>query len=86
MNNLDELNAIATTEDIRGILAEVTEILCNNGPSKYPPKNYLNGDRYEGNWRLGLRHGKGKAMFPSRGTEQGEVGYEGEWVDDKAEG
>jgi hypothetical protein len=45
-----------------------------------------NGDRYEGNWRLGLRQGKGRAMFPSRGTEQGEVGYEGEWVDDKAEG
>ena len=60
-----------------------------------------NGDKYEGGWRLGLRHGRGKAVFPSRKkkktktkTEEGEaeeeggedVSYDGEWVDDKAHG
>lgn len=41
-----------------------------------------NGDRYEGAWRLGMRHGRGKAVFPSRG----DVSYDGDWRDDKADG
>jgi hypothetical protein len=46
-----------------------------------------NGDTYEGVWRLGLRHGKGKAVFPSRRTKGGDdVGYDGDWLDDKADG
>lgn len=48
-----------------------------------------NGDKYEGTWRLGLRHGKGKATFPSRekaSEDFEDVGYEGDWRDDKADG
>ena len=36
---------------------------------------------------MGLRHGKGKAVFPSRRTKGGDdVGYDGDWLDDKADG
>ena len=53
-----------------------------------------NGDAYVGSWKLGLRHGKGKAVFPSRRKKKEEEGdsnfedvsYDGDWRDDKADG
>ena len=43
-------------------------------------KEYGNGDKYEGEWREGLMHGRGKYTFAD-GTF-----YEGEWKDDKRHG
>jgi hypothetical protein len=41
---------------------------------------YANGDRYEGAWQQGQRHGKGVYEYSN-----GDV-YDGNWVADKKEG
>ena len=50
---------------------------------------YENGDRYEGNWRNDVRHGKGKMTWQSNANRTPELGgwrYEGEWQEDLPEG
>ena len=37
-----------------------------------------NGGIYEGEWKNGMRDGKGKYVWPDRSY------YEGDWVEDKA--
>jgi hypothetical protein len=41
---------------------------------------YANGDRYEGAWHQGQRHGKGVYEYSN-----GDV-YDGSWINDKKEG
>ena len=42
---------------------------------------YINGDRYEGQWREGMRWGFGKLRFQKDGES-----YEGEWFKDLMHG
>ena len=42
---------------------------------------YDNGDYYEGEWKKGLRNGKGKLF-----NKIGKLLYEGDWINDKQEG
>lgn len=42
--------------------------------------NYMNGDKYEGNWRNGMRYGEG-IYFYYNGDK-----YQGFWIDDRKEG
>ena len=44
-------------------------------------RNYANGDRYEGEYKDGKRHGQGTIFYPYGGGR-----YEGEWKDDKRHG
>ena len=41
---------------------------------------FENGDKYEGDWKVGKREGKGKQVYAN-----GNV-YDGEWSDDKRQG
>lgn len=45
-----------------------------------PLAQYASGDLYDGEWREGKKHGKGRFSFASGST------YEGEWRDDRRHG
>merc|ERR1712168_1529592 len=47
----------------------------------YGVMKWQNGDRYEGDWQRGLRHGRG--VYTSKATG---AAYDGEYVNDKKEG
>lgn len=45
----------------------------------------LNAGSYEGEWKAGVRHGKGQFTFTSR-VNRGHKMYKGEWMDDVPHG
>ncbi|CAJ1372237.1 unnamed protein product [Effrenium voratum] len=55
-------------------------VAAANDGDGYNYKVFPDGSRYEGQWKDGLKHGKGRFIYPD-----GDV-YDGEWSDGKAHG
>lgn len=59
--------------------APAAPVVASDGDG-YNYKVFPDGSRYEGQWKDGLKHGKGRFIYPD-----GDV-YDGEWQDGKAHG
>eukprot|EP00438_Fugacium_kawagutii_P033875 Skav201120 [mRNA] locus=scaffold185:476810:491022:- [translate_table: standard] len=62
-----------------GAPAAPAPVVASDGDG-YNYKVFPDGSRYEGQWKDGLKHGKGRFIYPD-----GDV-YDGEWQDGKAHG
>lgn len=64
----------------------IGEVIANKEPTKHPKPNgpgkmkYANGNKYDGNWIYGKRHGLGIQDNVDKSF------YDGEWMDDKRHG
>jgi hypothetical protein len=66
------------------VFAQCTEGNCSNGKGTMIFSD--GGAKYVGEFKNGMRHGKGAMMFADTATSGGQKQYEGQWKEDKPSG